>query len=185
MLHRIATKRSAFLALACAFFACDSADDGASGAGTRSIFESDAPDHVQGPGGWSSGIAGTHGDAGAPSGGTGAISSGGVGGGAPGVKVGDAGLTQIDNERLYTLSRYSGLSVLDVTKADVKNLGHFSLVGAPFELYVNKGMAYAIYSAFPASLSAVPPDQKSGGVVVIDAKTPSAIKVTSVFEVDG
>ncbi len=126
----------------------------------------------------------------------GAVGGGGPGGqeGAPGgptttkprgVKVGDAGLTQIDNERLYTLSRYSGLSVLDVTKADVKNLGHFSLVGAPFELYVNKGMAYAIYSAFPASLSAVPPDQKSGGVVVIDAKTPSAIKVTSVFEVDG
>ncbi|MEZ4221084.1 MAG: beta-propeller domain-containing protein [Polyangiaceae bacterium] len=174
----------AALGISCLFVACG---DGESAdvpqPGDPGVFESDSPGS---PGyGGPTGYGGSSGAAGAGSGGTGATNAGGS---DPGKTIAEADVIQIENDRLYALSRYSGLTVVDVANPDaMKVLGTLRLEGTPFEMYVKDGVVHAMYSSWPVyGGSGVDASyQQTSGIVTLNAKNPSAIEKLSEFQVPG
>ena len=61
----------------------------------------------------------------------------------------EADIIKVDGNRLYALSRYGGLSIVDITDPDhMKILGRKRTEGMPFEMYVQNGRAYVMLSDF-------------------------------------
>jgi uncharacterized secreted protein with C-terminal beta-propeller domain len=87
-------------------------------------------------------------------------STGGTGGntGQPAPSAGDgdaeraieeADIIQVHGNRLYALSQYSGLSVIDVSVNDqLTLLGRYQASGVPFEMYLRDGVVYAMFSSW-------------------------------------
>ncbi len=147
------------------------------------VFESDSPNGD--PSGPNSGSGGSSGAAGAGSGGG---NAGGAGGDGAQKTIEEADIVQIENNRLYALSRYSGLSVIDITQPDAMQvLGRFNMEGTPFEMYVKDGMVHAMYSSlrtYKQTSSGWSTDQTSG-VLTLNAKDPTAIKKLTEYEIPG
>lgn len=86
----------------------------------------------------------------------GSSGSGGMGG-EPAPTAGDdaeraieeADIIQVNGNRLYALSQYSGLSVIDVSVNDkLTLLGRYQASGVPFEMYFRDGVVYAMFSSW-------------------------------------
>jgi hypothetical protein len=61
----------------------------------------------------------------------------------------EADIVKIEGERLYALSRYGGLSVIDVSDPDrLSLLGRRRAQAEPFELYVRAGIALVLYNGY-------------------------------------
>lgn len=84
-------------------------------------------------------------------------SGGGGGSGEPAPSAGDdpqraieeADIIQVHGNRLYALSQYSGLSVIDVSVNDqLTLLGRYQATGVPFEMYFKDGIVYAMFSSW-------------------------------------
>ncbi|NUQ76634.1 MAG: beta-propeller domain-containing protein, partial [Polyangiaceae bacterium] len=84
-------------------------------------------------------------------------SGAGGGGGEPAPAAGDdaeraieeADIIQVVGNRLYALSQYSGLSVIDVSVNDkLTLLGRYQASGVPFEMYYRDGIVYAMFSSW-------------------------------------
>lgn len=90
--------------------------------------------------------------------GAGEDDGGGTGGGAsapddPGFEeqdpervIAEADIIQVHGGRLYALSAYSGLSIIDIGGDRLKMLGRKALGGTPFEMYLVDGIVYAMFS---------------------------------------
>jgi hypothetical protein len=85
-------------------------------------------------------------------------SSGGGGGEAQPPKAADddpnraieeADIIQVHENRLYALSQYAGLSIIDIANpSHLMLLGRHSMTGMPFEMYLRDGIVYAMFSSY-------------------------------------
>jgi hypothetical protein len=71
------------------------------------------------------------------------------GGGDAEKAIQEADVIQVDGNKLFALSQYGGLTVVDMSNpANLSILGHYSIQGVPFEMYLREGVVYAMFSAF-------------------------------------
>lgn len=61
----------------------------------------------------------------------------------------EADIIQVDGNNLFALSQYGGLSVIDMTNpSNLSIVGHYPIQGIPFEMYLQNGIVYAMFSSF-------------------------------------
>lgn len=61
----------------------------------------------------------------------------------------EADVIQVDGDKLFALSQYGGLTVVDMSNpASLSILGHHGIQGVPFEMYLRDGVVYAMFSSF-------------------------------------
>lgn len=142
-------------------------------------FESDDPS------GRSAGEKGADEAAGAPE----AAGDSDDGGGAERA-IQEADIIKVEGDRLYALSRYGGLAIIDTANPDaLKLLGRKRLDGIPFEMYVEGGQAFVMLNDFGRWVTA--DDglygrwEQTSEIVVLDVANPSAIAEVSTFDVPG
>lgn len=67
----------------------------------------------------------------------------------PGRAIAEADIIKVDGTKLYALSRYSGLAIIDVSDpAHLKLLGRHKSTATPFEMYVEGERVYVMYNEF-------------------------------------
>ncbi len=127
-------------------------------------------------------------------------SGGGADSGAPSEPGGDddeaareiveADVLKIEGDRLFALSQYRGLAVVDVSNPDdLRLLGRMALDGYPFEMYLRDGVAYVLltsfwsYSADEAGLE--PEWRTTSRIVALDVQDPAAIAKIGDFDLAG
>ncbi len=151
-------------------------------------FESDDPSGKSAAsksGGSSSG--GSSADAGTAT--NGGAASDGSGGATRAVE--EADILKLDGTRLYTLSRYGGLAVIDVTDPDhMKMLGRKRTEGIPFEMYVRDGRAHVMLNDFgrwTKAESGAPYGRwvQSSEIASFDVSDPQKITEVAHFDVPG
>ncbi|MFT3924246.1 MAG: beta-propeller domain-containing protein [Myxococcales bacterium] len=63
--------------------------------------------------------------------------------------IAEADIIQVDGDRLYALSRYTGMHVIDVSNpAQLQVLGRWRVKAEPFEMYLKGNVAYVMFNAF-------------------------------------
>lgn len=61
----------------------------------------------------------------------------------------EADIIEVEGDRLYALSEYGGLSVIDVSEpGNLRLLGRHKLLASPFEMYVEQGNAFVLYNGY-------------------------------------
>lgn len=138
---------------------------------------------------------------GAGGGGGGQDGEGGDGGGSGGEEPGDGGdggrevseadIVFVDGDRIYALSAYAGLSIIDASAPDaaLPVLGRHRMPGQPFEMYVDGGQVFAMLSDYGSYAW----DEAVGGyawhsasrLVALDASDPAQIVARGEFEIPG
>ncbi|HEX2676253.1 MAG TPA: beta-propeller domain-containing protein, partial [Polyangiales bacterium] len=118
----------------------------------------------------------------------------GVGGSVdnPQRTIAEADIVALDGDRLYALSRWAGLSVIDLADPDQpKLLGRYrdTHEAQPFEMYVREGVAFVLLSGWGQYNAK---DDGTGyewvqtsKVLAIDTADPNAMTVVGVFDVPG
>lgn len=110
--------------------------------------------------------------------------------GDPGREIAEADIVHIDGDRLYALSQYGGLAVIDVADPDnLEILGRYQAHASPFEMYIDDGQVFVMYTDF----GGYGWDAEAGGylwqtsskLVALDATTPSDIVSTGEFDMPG
>jgi uncharacterized secreted protein with C-terminal beta-propeller domain len=101
----------------------------------------------------------------------------------------EADIIKLDGDRLYALSQYGGLNVVDVSERDhLKLLGRHKVLASPFEMYVRDGVAMVLYNGYGEY------EQTDDGnwnyhqtsyVVILDASTPDQISELGRFPIPG
>lgn len=104
--------------------------------------------------------------------------------------VEEADIIKQDGNRLYALSRYGGLAVVDITDPDhMKVLGRKRTEGMPFEMYVRNGRAYVMFNDFGRYVVADgnPYGQwvQSSEITALDVTNPAAISEFAHYDVPG
>ncbi|WP_437285795.1 beta-propeller domain-containing protein [Sorangium sp. So ce406] len=88
------------------------------------------------------GSTGAGGGAGAPT-----ADDGGDGGAERAIT--EADIIQVHDGKLYALSQYSGLSIIDISRRDrLRLVGRYEASGIPFEMYLRDGVVYAMFSSW-------------------------------------
>lgn len=134
---------------------------------------------------------------GEPGGGTAAGEDGGTGepngdGGDDGAReITEADIVHVEDDRLYALSRYGGLAVVDVSDPDtaLPVLGRYRAHAQPFEMYVDAGSVFVMYSDW----GTYDWDETVGGwswrsstrLVALDASDPADIAVRGELDMPG
>jgi hypothetical protein len=167
------------LLVATAPLASDCASDADTSAGG---YESANPAMPGGPGRGDTGYGGSS------SGGGGGMPSGGEGGAARDIE--EADIVKFEEQRLYALSRYGGLSVIDISARDrLELLGRHKIASTPFEMYVRDGIVFILYLDYGTStldeVTGLWSWHESSSVVVLDAKDPSNITPIGEFSIAG
>jgi len=102
----------------------------------------------------------------------------------------EADIVQIEGNRLYALSRYGGLTVIDISRPDVfPVLGRHRVNAQPFEMYVDEAQVFVMYSDF----GSYDYDEATGGftwksssrLLALDTTRASDIEVRGEFELPG
>jgi hypothetical protein len=123
-----------------------------------------------------------------------ASGSGGAGGsdsgGDPARAITEADIIQIDGTRLYALSRYGGLSIIDIgTKDKLTMLGRYRVSGMPFEMYLRGSTVYAMFSGWGSYQCNAAGDVcdwvESSHVEALDVTSPAHIQKLGSFELPG
>jgi uncharacterized secreted protein with C-terminal beta-propeller domain len=61
----------------------------------------------------------------------------------------EADIFKIEGDRLYALSQFGGLNIVDVSQRDnLRLLGRKQVVGSPFEMYVRDSIVFALYNGY-------------------------------------
>jgi uncharacterized secreted protein with C-terminal beta-propeller domain len=133
--------------LAFGVIACDSNVD--STRAGNGVFESDAP----GTSANGSGEKGTTADASSGAGGsyaaTPTTNASGTSDGGAARAIEEADIIKIEGTRLYALSQYGGLSVIDIaTRDQMRLLGRKKVQAQPFEMYVRDQVVFALYNGY-------------------------------------
>jgi hypothetical protein len=136
----------------------------------------------------------------APNGGSDSVSeigtlSGDANAAAPGGRddaeraISEADILQLSGDRLYALSRYSGLSVIDVSNPAALRLeGVYRSAAEPFEMYVEDGLVYAMYnnwSSYGCDSVGFCGWQSESRVQAIDTRDPANIRLLADLNVPG
>jgi hypothetical protein len=108
----------------------------------------------------------------------------------PETDVAVAEVLQVKDDKLYALSQYSGLSIIDISVKDqLTVLGRYPLDGIPFEMHLRGGILYAIFSSFQDSeQNAVTPGYHWVGtshIEALDVTLPASIRSVGSFELPG
>ena len=107
-----------------------------------------------------------------------------------GREIAEADIVHVDGDRLYALSQYGGLAVIDVSNPDdLRIMGRYQAHAVPFEMYVDSGQVFVMYSDF----GHYGWDEASGGyrwisssqLMALDASDPTSITPTGEFELPG
>lgn len=146
-------------------------------------FESDDPSGRQATQGGDS--AGAADAAAAPSGGAEADDPR-----APERAIEEADILKVDGNRLYALSRYGGLAVVDVSDPDhMKLLGRKRTDGIPFEMYVRDGRAHVMFNEFGRWVRSEGSPygrwEQTSEIQSFDVTNPAAIAEVAHFDVPG
>ncbi|RYE93877.1 MAG: hypothetical protein EOO75_03385, partial [Myxococcales bacterium] len=143
-----------------------------------------------GTGGTNSGSAGSGG--GSPTAPGAAGSKGDEGTDDPKKTIEEADIVQVRGSRLYALSRYSGLAIIDVADADhLKTLGRYPLSGTPFEMYVRDNTVLAMFSdwgRYECTGSGATESCQwvtSSHIVALDAADPANLQARGTFDLPG
>ncbi|MFH1807591.1 MAG: beta-propeller domain-containing protein [Pseudomonadota bacterium] len=102
----------------------------------------------------------------------------------------EADIVQIRDGRLYALSEYRGLLVVDVSVRDaLAMLGRYRTQGTPFEMYLVGDVAFVIYSSFwtwvEDPVSGQDRWQRTSRIVALDIADPAAIHPLGEFDLAG
>ncbi len=104
--------------------------------------------------------------------------------------VQEADIIKVDGNRLFALSRYGGLAIVDITNPDqMKLLGRKRIEGVPFEMYVQNGRAFVMLNEFGRWVTdaSTPYGQwvQTSEILAFDISNPAAITELSHFDVPG
>jgi hypothetical protein len=106
------------------------------------------------------------------------------------VDISEADIVQMEGDRLYALSSYSGLTVVDMTNPDdLQALGTWETDAEPFEMYVEAGQAFVLFNDYgfwdyDEALD-VWGYNTSSRLVALDAADPQNIQVEGEFTLPG
>lgn len=106
------------------------------------------------------------------------------------VDISEADIVQMEGDRLYALSAYSGLTVVDMTNPDqLRALGSWETDAEPFEMYVEAGQAFVMFNDFWTWSYDEDTDYwdyySTSRLVALDASDPAAIEVRGEFSLPG
>jgi hypothetical protein len=104
--------------------------------------------------------------------------------------IADADIIQIKDHKLYALSQYSGLSIIDVSVKDkLKLLGRYQVSGDPFEMYLRDGIVYAMFSTWNQQVFDAASNRYTWGqsshIEALDVTQPAAIQPIGSFNLPG
>ncbi len=103
--------------------------------------------------------------------------------------ISEADILQLSGDRLYALSRYSGLTVIDVSDpAQLRMEGVYRTAAEPFEMYVEDGLVYAMYNSWYSYVcdeANVCGWQTQSRVQALDTRDPGNIQLLADLEVPG
>lgn len=111
-------------------------------------------------------------------------------GGDPEREIAEADIVHIEGDRLYALSQYGGLAVIDVSEPDdLRIMGRYRAHASPFEMYVDGDQVFVMYSQFGRYHF----DEAAGGYVwqsssrllALDASDPADIVATGELDMPG
>lgn len=111
-----------------------------------------------------------------------------VGSGDAARAIEEADIIKLEGQRLYALSRYGGLNVIDVGQRDaMRLLGRKKVQAEPFEMYVRDSMVFALYNGFGEYEET---DEgwawtMTSTVVVFDTTRPDSIEITGTYDIPG
>lgn len=105
-------------------------------------------------------------------------------------EIEEADIIKIDGNKLYALSAYRGLVVIDIADPDdLAILGRYPLYGSPFEMYFREDVAYVIFSSFYSyeyDEETNESEWRSGSkLVALDVSDPMGIEVIRTFDLVG
>lgn len=171
--------------------ACGGGDSGNGGAEIDNGFESDDPSgdtaesrrKKAGAGGSSSGGSADAASA-APS------ENGSADGAGAERVVQEADIIKVDGNRLYALSQFGGLAIIDITNPDrMTVLGQKRTEGMPFEMYVDDGKAFIMMNDFGRWIrDASSPYGRwvqTSEILAVDVTNPTAMTEVAHFDVPG
>lgn len=192
------------LAVACGDSGSNSAPSEPNDPGEEPMVSNDGAFESSSPGGEGAGGPGavTGADSAGASESAGASANGAAPPGAePGALVGDdsataeraieeADIVKLDGNRLYALSQYGGLSVIDVSNPDaLRLLGRHKVMASPFEMYVENGVAFVLYNGYGEyqfdEATETYTWYQTSYLVALDAREPAAITEQSRFPIKG
>jgi uncharacterized secreted protein with C-terminal beta-propeller domain len=103
--------------------------------------------------------------------------------------ISEADILQLSGDRLYALSRYSGLTVIDASNPSrLRVEGVYRSAAEPFEMYVEDGLVYAMFNGwytYSCDDAGFCTWQTEARVQAIDARNPQNIQVLADLEVPG
>ncbi len=103
--------------------------------------------------------------------------------------ISEADILQLDGDRLYALSRFSGLSVIDASNpAALRLTGVYRTAAEPFEMYVQDGLVFAMFNgwySYHCDQQGVCSWQQTSRMQAIDARDPEHIQLLADHEVPG
>ncbi len=104
--------------------------------------------------------------------------------------VEEADVIKVEGNRLYALSRYGGLAIVDITNPDQMTLlGRKRIDGVPFEMYVQNGRAFVMLNEFGRWVQddGSPYGQwvQTSEILAFDVSNPANINEVSHFDVPG
>lgn len=102
----------------------------------------------------------------------------------------EADIIQVADGKLYALSQFSGLSVIDVSTQDqLTLLGRYPSTGVPFEMYLRGDVVYAMYSSWGQyvedPVTGVYGWVESSRIEALDVADPANIQAIGSFDMPG
>ncbi len=105
-------------------------------------------------------------------------------------EISEADIIKVSGDVLYALSAYRGLMVVDISNPSaLRVLGRAPVYGVPFEMYVEEGVAYVIFSSFWTF--AWDEDTNTGSwsanskLVTLDVSDPADVRTLGQFDLFG
>jgi len=103
--------------------------------------------------------------------------------------ISEADILQLSGDRLYALSRFSGLSIVDVSNPSALRLeGVYRSAAEPFEMYVQDGLVFAMFNgwySYQCDTRGACTWQQTSRMQAIDARDPAHIALLADYEVPG
>ncbi|XXX74279.1 beta-propeller domain-containing protein [Sorangium sp. So ce134] len=102
----------------------------------------------------------------------------------------EADIIQVKDGKLYALSQYAGLSVIDISRRDrLSFLGRYQASGMPFEMYLRDGIVYAMFSSWTQYLYDADTGEytytDSSRIEALDVSDPEDIRLIGSFDLPG
>ncbi|HLV19956.1 MAG TPA: beta-propeller domain-containing protein [Polyangiaceae bacterium] len=109
--------------------------------------------------------------------------------GDPARAIAEADIIQLEGDRLYALSRYGGLSVIDVSNpSDLELRGRFKSEAEPFEMYLRGDLVLGLFNAwgrYTRTAEGAWQWVQTSEVVALDVSDPANIVSVGQFSVPG